>query len=118
MSDAYDKIAEDIREAGFFTTSVEDMGKWSRITICGKRRDPLPGFTGNSFWVSFMGSDWYLGTWGGTIYRTPNESDVISFSIAWLTHQPDITAADFDLDFSKRYNLVVVEDEDFDHAIS
>jgi len=117
MNQSYNNISERVAAAGFFTTSVEDMGGWDRITICGERCHPLPGFTGNSFWISLTRGMWFLGTWGGTIYSARSELEVIAFSIAWLKYESSKTLSNFITSYVERFNLTVANDE-FENIIA
>lgn len=108
----YDSLARAIAEAGFYTTPVEELGTWHRISICSKRR-PNGGFIGNSFWASHFASGWFLGTWGGCLYRLPDDSRLAELCIAWLSRVPDGTRADFDDRLKTEFELLPIPDEVF-----
>src|SRR5262245_11242795 len=94
MTDKYDTLARAVTEAGFFTNGVEDHGTWDRTCICSKL-DPCGYLTGNSFWVSRLSSGWYLGVWGGNIYRLSEECRLAELCITWLSRVPNDTRYDF-----------------------
>src|SRR3954470_6568987 len=93
--DAYDNLAEEVSEAGFFTNGLSNMGTWQRTCVCSKFI-PGYGYTGNSFWVSYLNNDWYLGTWGGWVYRLPETDRIAELCIEWLTRETEKTLGDFD----------------------
>jgi hypothetical protein len=109
----YDSLARAIVTAGFYTTPVEELGTWHRITICSKRR-PQGGFTGNSFWVSRLASGWLLGTWGDCIYRVSDESRLAELCVTWLSRVPDGTRPDFDDRLKSEIELLPIAGEAFD----
>jgi hypothetical protein len=113
--DEYTSFADEIQSAGFYTTALERHGAWSRTCVCSQRR-PQGGYTGNSFWVTRIKDRWYLGTWGSWIYRLPDNCRVADFCIAWLSHKPTPTTADFDADFVDRFGLIPATD-DFDKVV-
>jgi hypothetical protein len=115
MVSRYERFVDCICNAGFFATSVEHMGNWDRVTVCSKRL-PGPRYTGNSFWVSGLESEWYVGTWGGAIYRVKTEQSLIEFAIEWLTLEPDVTTWDFGATVREKYMLEPVSDSDFRSA--
>jgi hypothetical protein len=112
-TDVYDLLAHAVTEARFYTNGVEDHGTWHRTCICSKKRADS-GFTGKSFWVSRLPSGWYLGTWGGHLYRLPDASRLAELSIVWLSRDPDGTHADFDEQLKSDSGLVVVAETTFD----
>jgi hypothetical protein len=109
----YDALAQAVAAAGFYTNGVEDHGTWHRTCVCSKKRLG-GGFTGNSFWVSRLPNGWYLGTWGGWIYRLPEETRLAELCIGWLSRVPDGTRADFDEWLKAEFALVPVSEESFD----
>lgn len=94
--DAYDELARVLSDAGFYTNGVEARDGWHRTTVCSKRDSRSGALCGNSFWVSRMLDGWYVGTWGGDVYRLPNECRISEFCIEWLSSCPDGTSAHFD----------------------
>jgi hypothetical protein len=113
VDDAYEALARVVTEAGFFTSGVEGKGTWHRTCVCSKRRSD-GRLTGNSFWVSRQPSGWYLGTWGGSLYRLPDEGRLAEACIAWLSRVPDGTRADFDERLKAEFGLVAVPEDAFD----
>lgn len=113
MEGAYETLAREIADAGFLTNGVEDYGTWDRTCVCSKRRTD-GGLTGNSFWVSRRPGGWYLGVWGGSIYRMPDEGRLAELCIAWLSREPNRARADFDDRLKLEFGLVMVSRETFD----
>jgi hypothetical protein len=117
FKDAYDKLAKEVGDAGFYTSGLADMGSWQRTCICSKRRAD-GGYTGNSFWVTQLDNAWYLGTWGGWVYRLPEAARISELCVTWLTREPDETRADFNESLKTDFRLQSVSDKDFDQVIS
>jgi hypothetical protein len=115
FQDTYDRFAKVVSDAGFYTNGLENMGSWQRTSVCAKRR-PGGGYTGNSFWVTQLDNAWYLGTWGGEVYRLPEPERISELCVTWLTREPDETRADFDESLKTDFHLQSVSDEDFDHV--
>jgi hypothetical protein len=113
---SYATVSKKIRNAGYVVTREEEMGTWSRITICGETRHPESGYTGNSFWVTCVGAKWYIGAWGGSVYRARDVNTVVDFSIAWLKYESHRTMADFDVEFVSRFGLQNADGE-FDKLV-
>ncbi len=87
----YELLAKAISDAGFFTT-----GDFASKIICASKIRPEGGYTGNSFWVAQRDSEWFLGTWGGHVYRIPDPERVGELCIAWLRRNPDTTVSNID----------------------
>ena len=114
MHSKYESLDAELRRAGFFTNGVEPMGDWDRTTACSKQLPGAIGYSGNSFWVTRLSSGWYVGTWGGLLYRLPDASRVASFCIEWLGRQPETVLTDFDDDIKREFSLVPVTEDEFD----
>jgi hypothetical protein len=113
MVNKYESLDAQVRRAGFYTNGVEIKGDWDRTTVCSKRLSDL-AYGGHSFWVTDLSGDWYVGTWGGLIYRIPEAKRVASLCIEWLSRYPDRIHTDFDDDIKAKFTLVHVSDEEFD----
>jgi hypothetical protein len=113
-TDAYDELARAITEAGFFTNGVEVYGDWHRTTVCSMRDAKSGILSGNSFWVSHMPDGWFVGTWGGDVYRLPDGTKIAELCIAWLSHAPKGTFAHFDDWVVARFGLIAVPQDDFE----
>jgi hypothetical protein len=109
----YDALTRAIREAGFFWSGIEDRGTWHRITVCSERR-PDGRLGGNSFWVSRIDGQWYLGTWRPSLYRLPDEERVAELCITWLSRAPAPTRFDFDMRLKAEFHLELVDEDAFD----
>ncbi len=112
MVESYDALARVVTDAGFFTNGVEDHGTWHR-TCVGSESLPGHGLTGNSFWVSRGRSGWYLGAWGGSLYRLPDEERLAELCISWLSRVPAELCPDFDDRVKKEFGLVPVSNATF-----
>src|SRR5690349_3462641 len=110
MTKAYEVLARAVAEAGFFTNGVEDHGTWHRTCLCSKRRED-GRLSGNSFWVSRRPSGWYLGTWGGSIYRLPDEGRLTELCTTWLSRARDATRFDFDGRLKSEFGLVPISED-------
>lgn len=104
----YYALAQAVTAAGFFTNGVEDHGTWHRTCVCSKKRAD-GGLTGNSFWVSRDEGTWYMGTWGGNMYRIPDDTRLAELCISWLSRAPDGTRCDFDDQLKLEFGLVPVD---------
>jgi hypothetical protein len=112
MTTKYEQLRIAVEKAGFFTNGVENHGTWDRTCVCSTR-SPDGTLSGNSFWVTRLPDNWYVGAWGGWVYRLPDESRIAEFCITWLTKKPRGTAPDFDGDIKKSFDLKSVSDEEF-----
>lgn len=112
----YDLLTSIIEEAGFSVSKASPMGGWDRVCPASKKRTE-GGYTGISFWVTKLSAEWYLGTWGGFVYRIQNQNDVAPFCVSWLQCAANGTSSDFDDIIKKKFGLVAVTDEEFDAAI-
>ncbi len=117
MVEDYETITRAVTDAGFFTNGIEDYGTWHRTCLCSKRR-PDGRLSGNSFWGSRGPSGWYLGTWGGSIYRLPDEGQLAGPCTTWLSRAGESTRSDFDDRLKSEFCLVAVSDEVFEREKS
>ena len=105
----YDGLKKAVKSAGYFSTYDP-----RNLFIVASKKERV-GLTGVTFWVSKRGRLWFVGAWGGFIYRilegTPIEAVVID---ALRSHRG--TPSDFNPEFKARYGLIEVTDEDFDRA--
>lgn len=113
VPNVYSLITAEIRNKGFHVTDVERMGDWSRVTICSKRRAGS-GYSGNSFWLTYLSGEWHLGTWGGLLYRLPDKKRIVELCVEWLSSEPEKTAPDCDEELKNRFELIDISDEEFD----
>lgn len=110
--DAYDELARAVGDAGFYTNGVEVYEGWHRTTVCSKRGAISGALGGNSFWVSRMQDGWYVGTWGGDVFRLPNRARIAELCIDWLSSSPNGTSAHFDEWVISRFGLIPVPADD------
>jgi len=106
----YKQLIVAIRNAGFYTTSPEPMDGWHRIVVSSRRAG------GNSFWVSVIKHQWFVGAWAGNIYRISD--NVLGFCLASLTETHDGTRPDFNIPVQDKYNLKSVTDAQFDSVVT
>ena len=111
----YAEVRQKLELAGCFATSIQPMDGWHRISVASKRR-PGGGLTGNSFWISHLGHDWYAGAWGGSIYQV--RGNVSEFCIDWLLNNPEGTRADFDMAIKAKHDLHLLADGAFARVIA
>lgn len=112
MSNKYESLDLEVRRAGFFTNGVELKGDWDRTSVCSQFSGDACG--GNSFWITLVSDGWYVGTWGGLIYRIPVADRVAAFCIRWLSSYPNEIHMDFNADIRAEFKLVEVSNEEFD----
>jgi hypothetical protein len=112
----YDVFRDAIHKAGFFTNGVEVYEDFDRTCVCSKKLPHGIGLSGNSFWVSLRGPVWYIGTWGGLLYRMKDQDRLVEMCIAWLTRVPSGTRSDFDDALKAEFGLIEVSDAEFDSA--
>ena len=99
-------------EAAGVLTSVDTS--WMNVgrVICGGRR--LPGgnqIGGRTFWVTAVLDAWFVGAWGGYVYRVSGVDRLVDFGIAWLRREPLKLPGDFDEDLKQAFKLVPADDE-------
>lgn len=109
-SSDYRSVTKAIQDAGFYITSPEPMDGWHRITVSSKRGG------GNSFWIAVIKRMWFVGAWGGNIYRIGDNAD--QFCVAWLSAATNGTSADFSDAITEEYNLNAVSDTKFDSIVA
>lgn len=112
----YRCIIDAIEDAGFFVSGPNQYEgpecTWNRIVPASKRR-PQGGYTGNSFWISFDDGAWFIGVWGGKIYKIRDASRIAEMSIAWMTAKPDGTYYEFDGWLIDDFELYEIDELDF-----
>ena len=105
----YETFSAEIHAAGFFTTPLYQHGGFRKATVCSKR---VGGrwYTGNSFWVSRVNGQVYLGTMGYEVYRLRDDSRLVELCIDWLTRVPDETQHFFDEQLVRDFDLVHLDE--------
>jgi len=109
----YDLLSAAIGAAGFYHGGIEKRDGWDRMTVCSSYENGV--LSGNSFWVTKLSADWYLGTWGGMIYRISDPNRIAEFCIAWLKREPTLTS-DFSPEIKDAFGLIRTSDEEFDRV--
>ena len=107
----YDELKKFVEESGFFTTPMPINMVGDRI-VCASRSDE-PGLTGVSFWVAKRRSEWFIATWGGSIYRVPSAVRIESVAVSVLRSERG-TPRDLQDDLKSRFSLTPVTAEEFD----
>lgn len=98
----YDVDRRAVEAAGYFTSPELLDGNVDRV-VCASKRDEF-GYTGVSFWIAKRGDAWYVGSWGGSIYRIPPDLKAGLLAIDILaTHQG--TPRDFNLELKLKHSL-------------
>ena len=111
----YDEFIAEIHHGGFFTGGIEEKdGSWDRVTVASYSGNGWIG--GKSFWVTNHFGVWYLGTWGGTVYRMPDSDRVATFCVAWLRNRKTL-GSDFSPEFKTTFGLIEVPDEEFSRLV-
>ena len=106
----YESPRKAIDSAGFFSQPETIDGVVDRVVCASERNDY--GFTGVSFWIAKRGDVWFVGAWGGFIYRVPDRVLVETVAVDLLrTHQG--TPWDFAPELKLKYSLRSVPWSDF-----
>ena len=82
MRSEYLPVASAVDAAGYFVTTMPLDGGGDRI-VCAGQRGHDNGLTGNSFWLAERNGDWFLGAWGGGLYRLLDAAAASEIAIAW-----------------------------------
>ncbi|MEM6691472.1 MAG: hypothetical protein AAF664_18740, partial [Planctomycetota bacterium] len=59
---------------------------------------------------------WFLGTWGGFLYRVTDKAAACSIATEWLMQNHTKTESDVPIFIKARFSLVAVEDLPIDPA--
>ena len=113
--DVYSPLIAATESAGYFVTEMPLDSGGDRVVCCGQRRDG-GGYTGNSFWFAERDGRWFLGAWGGWLYRVADVDTTCSIAIAWLSANHTKTASDVPDDIKTQFGLTLAEDSEFDPA--
>jgi hypothetical protein len=97
--------------AGYYDTSMPLDSGGDRIVCAGQCRRDGAGLTGNSFWLAERNGEWFLGAWGGRLYRLPGMAAASEIAIAWLRLNSSRTDSDVPDELKLQYDLPVVADE-------
>jgi len=85
-------IIREVREAGFLAKR-RTCAEYPFSVICAEReRDCGSGWTGISFWVTWIRTDWYLCCWMYRYWKIPPQSDIAALCIEYLTFGDSIGA--------------------------
>lgn len=107
----YAPIISAVQAAGFFVTE-NPLDSGDRIVCCGMRRE-AGGYTGNSFWFAERDGRWFLGAWGGKLYRVPDANTASIIATAWLAQNYTETVADVPDEIKSQFQLVEADDSEF-----
>lgn len=111
----YTPVVSAVEGAGFHVTEMELDSGGDRIVCVGMRR-PGGGYTGNSFWLAERNDRWFLGTWGGLLYRVADVNRAVELALAWLRQNRGECVSDVPEELKLQFDLVPAEDEEFDAA--
>jgi len=113
LRDVYSPLIAATESAGFFVTGMPLDCGGDRVVCCGQRREG-GGYTGNSFWFAERDGRWFLGAWGGWLYRVPDIETACSIATTWLSQNHTKTAADVPDAIKTKFELILADDSEFD----
>lgn len=113
MPDRHDQLRETVEQAGFFTTSMPLPDGGSRLVCAAQRHEH--GLSGASFWIAERHHRWYVGTWGGLLYRLPGARVPTDFVVKWLTCAGESTQSDVPHYLKQEFSLMPVDDGEVAH---
>jgi hypothetical protein len=90
-------------------------GGGDRVVCAGLRRQG-GGYTGNSFWLAERNGNWFVGTWGGLLYRISGSSRASQLAIAWLKRNSAEIDSDIPSEVKSQFNLIAADDDQLDAA--
>lgn len=108
----YSSVITAVEAAGFHVTGMPLDSGGDRIVCAGQVMEY--GLTGNSFWLAERNGRWFLGTWGGLLYRIPSSVSAAKVSIAWLRQQSTQTVSDIPEELKSEFSLMPADDDEFD----
>ncbi len=109
----YEQFATEIQAGGFYTNGLRPVGcELFSTVVCSVKLGRV--LSGNSFWVTRFGGNWYLGTWGVQHYRVPDDRNVVDVCVAWLRRKSDETSSDFDDALKVEFELIPLSIQEFE----
>jgi hypothetical protein len=87
MHEDYAELKRAVEEAGCFTTFMPISQPGDRIVCASRKRADGRALTGVSFWVAKRDGRWYLGMWGGELFRFSDASVVIPLCVRFVTDE-------------------------------
>lgn len=111
MTDPYEELVRRIQQAGYYASSPEHMGSWSRVTLCSLCVKGI--LQGSSFWVTKLSASWFVGAWGGNIYRIDSLDAAVAFTIDVFADNSKTPVWDFSESIKKKYSLTEVPETQF-----
>jgi hypothetical protein len=115
MDDPYVELRQSFTQAGFYMPSTENMGTWQRLIVCSQGPPEHPAFNGRSFWVAQVSEAWYVGAWGGYIYRVSDRSKLLPLTRDFLSDGGSM--GDFSADVKQRYDLQPLDEAEIDRIL-
>lgn len=112
----YQDLTRQIIAAGFFVQPPHEEETLQRICPATKYQ-PGFGYSGNSFWIAAVGEQWFVGTWGGMLYKSHAPTELGQFTIEWFNHMPNGTASDFEPWIVQKYHLELFDNDQFDQLL-
>ena len=110
----YLPVVSAVEAAGYFVTMMPLDSGGDRIVWCGRGCRDRVGFTGNSFWLAESNGNWFLGAWGGGLYRLLGVAAASEIAIAWLRLNPSRIDSDVPNELKLKYHLSVTSYDEFD----
>ena len=109
----YSPLIAATESAGYFVSGMPLDSGGDRIVCCSQRRAG-GGYTGNSFWFAERTGRWFLGAWGGLLYRVPDVDTACSIATTWLSADHVKTAPDVPDEIKTQFGLSLADDLEFD----
>jgi hypothetical protein len=109
----YLPVVSAVEAAGYYVTSMP-LDSGDRIVCAGQRYHDGAGFHGNSFWLAERNGKWFLGAWGGGLYRLLDMAAASEIAIGWLRLNSSRTDSDVPDELKLQYDLSVAADDEFD----
>lgn len=111
MKECYRPIVEAVEAAGFFVGGVQTVCDWERLLI-GSRRIGERILSGNSYWISCIDADWFVGSWGGLVYRFSDSKIINDFCIAALQGGFNSSGSDFFESIKADFGLILQQPDE------
>jgi len=115
MMSHYDSLAQSLKSAGFHTSLRQISKRRGVELVCNTAKDQDGRLHGNSFWVwySERADAWFIVTWQGLPYKTPNNLNLVDVCAECLrVRQTPIFRIPAEI--VDKYDLTVVAINEFD----
>ena len=111
IRDVYSPLIAAAESAGYFVAGMPLDSGGDRVVCCGQRRHG-GGYTGNSFWFAERDGRWFLGAWGGLLYRISDVETACSIATEWLSANHTTTVTDVPDDIKTQFGLRLADDSE------